>query len=119
MIRQTTPAGTVELRRGWLASIGNWVLMTAEEQALGKFPGVVPDALLGYVYPAVKYTANGPQFLDDDLDSLPNAFETLIGLSAKNADSDGDGRPDGQELPFAAPGVSDPAINDTVTPCVP
>lgn len=113
------PPGTVELRRGWLASIGNWVLMTAEEQALGKFPGVSLVSKLGYVYPAVKYTANGPQFLDDDLDTLPDAFETLIGLNRKNADSDGDGRPDGQELPFAAPGVSDPAINDTVFPCVP
>jgi hypothetical protein len=113
------PAGTVELRRGWLAAIGNWVLMTAEEQALGKFPGVSLVSTLGYVYPAVKYTATGPQFLDDDLDTLPDAFETLIGLSAKNADSDGDGRPDGEELPFAAPGLSDPAINDTVVPCVP
>lgn len=115
----SAPPGTVELRRGWLASIGNWVLMTAEEQALGKFPGVSLVSTLGYVYPAVKYTATGPQFLDDDLDTLPDAFESLFGLNGKIADSDGDGRPDGAELPFAAPGVSDPAVSDTVTPCVP
>jgi hypothetical protein len=113
------PPGTVELRRGWLASIGNWVLMTAEEQALGKFPGVSHVSALGYVYPAVQYTANGAQFLDDDLDSLPDPFESLIGTSGKNADSDGDGRPDGEELPFAALPVSDPLIADGANPCVP
>jgi hypothetical protein len=51
---------------------------------------------------------------------LPYDLATLIGLNHKNADSDGDGRPDDTELPFAAPGVSDPAVSDTVlNPCVP
>jgi subtilisin family serine protease len=113
------PPGTVELRRGWLASIGNWVLMTAEEHVLGKFPGVSNVIPLGYVYPAVKYTANGAQFLDDDLDTLPDAFELLIGTNVKNADSDGDGRPDGEEFPFAALPVSDPLVADGANPCVP
>lgn len=76
-------------------------------------------APLGYVYPAVQYTANGAQFLDDDLNTLPNAFESLIGTSGKHADSDGDGRPDGEELPFAALPVSDPLIADGANPCIP
>jgi hypothetical protein len=50
----------------------------------------------------------------------PTDFASRFGPKAKNAESDGDGRPDGTELPFAAPGVSDPAVNDTVlNPCVP
>lgn len=61
----------------------------------------------------------GALLLDADADGLPDALETLIGLDPHNADSDGDGRPDGQELPFAAPGVSDPAVSDTVVPCAP
>lgn len=114
------PAGTVALERGWLPSIANWVLMTTNERLLGKFPGVQQISTLGYVYPAVSYSANGTaQFLDSDVDGLPDAFETLIGLNSLKADSDGDGRSDGLELPFAAPGVSDPRVVDAVIPCVP
>jgi subtilisin family serine protease len=114
------PAGTVTLRRGWLPSVGNWVLFTADEEALGKFPGVQQVTTLGFVYPAVTYSSNGTAaYLDSDMDRLPDAFEKLIGLQWLDADTDGDGRPDGEELPFAAPGVSDPAISDTVVPCVP
>ena len=53
------------------------------------------------------------------LDTLPDAFESLIGTSGKNADSDGDGRLDGEELPFAALPVSDPLIADGPNPCIP
>jgi subtilisin family serine protease len=115
------PPGTVALRRGWLPSIGSWVLMTPQEEAQQKFPGVTQVTTIGHVYPAVDYVlqGGGALLLDADADGLPDAFETLIGLDPHNADSDGDGRPDGQELPFAAPGVSDPAISDTIVPCVP
>jgi hypothetical protein len=75
---------------------------------------------LGFVYPAVSYGSHGTAvYLDSDMEGLPDAFEKLIGLQWLEADTDGDGRPDGEELPFAAPGVSDPAISDTVVPCVP
>lgn len=115
------PAGTVELRRGWLPSIGNWVLMTPQEQAMQKFPGVTQVTTIGYVYPAVDYVlqGGGALLLDADGDGLPDAFETLVGIHPNKADTDGDGRNDGQELPFAHPGISDPAVSDTVTPCVP
>lgn len=53
------------------------------------------------------------------LDALPDAFELLIGTNVKNADSDGDGRPDGEEFPFAALPVSDPLVADGANPCVP
>jgi subtilisin family serine protease len=115
------PAGTIELRRGWLPSIDNWVLMTPQEQAMQKFPGVTQVTTIGYVYPAVDYVlqGGGALLLDADYDNLPDAFETLVGLNPNKADTDGDGRNDGQELPFAHPGISDPAVNDTVTPCLP
>jgi hypothetical protein len=115
------PVGTVELRRDWLPSIGNWVLMTPQEQAMQKFPGVTQITTIGYVYPAVDYVlqGGGALLLDADGDGLPDAFETLVGINPNKADTDGDGRNDGQELPFAHPGISDPAVNDTVTPCVP
>jgi hypothetical protein len=115
------PAGTIELRRGLLPSIGNWVLMTPQEQAMQKLPGVTQVTTIGYVYPAVDYVlpGGGALLLDADGDGLPDAFETLVGLNPNKADTDGDGRNDGQELPFARPGISDPAVNDTVIPCLP
>lgn len=115
------PPGTIELRRGWLPSIGNWVLLTPQEEALRRFPGLTNVTRIGYVYPAVDYIlqGGGAVLLDIDADGLPDPFEVLIGLNPNNSDSDGDGRPDGIELPFAAPGVSDPLVQDTVTPCVP
>lgn len=48
-----------------------------------------------------------------------HAFESLIGTSSKDADSDADGRPDDEELPFAALPVSDPLIADGANPCIP
>jgi hypothetical protein len=53
------------------------------------------------------------------IDTRPDSFESLIGTSGKNADSDGDGRPDGEELPFAALPVSDPLVADGPSPCIP
>jgi hypothetical protein len=35
---------------------------------------------------------------DRDADAVPDTFEPILGLSADNADSDGDGRTDGEEL---------------------
>lgn len=53
--------------------------------------GGAEDGFLGYVIPN----------RDDDGDSLPNAFEQLVGLDWTMADADGDGYSDGAEYPMA------------------
>lgn len=113
------PPGTLALYRGWLAATESFVLITADELSLPAYSGAQFLTHLGWVYPAVKYSPLGTTFIDSDGDGLPDAFENLIGLDSGNADTDGDGRADGAELPFAAPGVSDPLIPDTVVACVP
>lgn len=116
---QPQPSGTIALYRHWLPSTQSWVLVTEHETGLAAYAGATLSTQLGWVYPAVEYKPTGTTFLDTDNDGLPDAFEALVGLSKTNSDTDGDGRGDGVELPFAGPGASDPLVSDLVTPCVP
>jgi hypothetical protein len=71
-------------------------------------------ALIGYAYPASDPDSVKPDANDLDGDGLINGFEDVIGTDPGNADTDGDGQPDGDEYPLADVPVSDPDTIDLV-----
>lgn len=105
------PAGAVKLYRKYNPSLADNAVFTDNENAAMTAAGytatypVATTTTLGYVFPNI--SSPSP---DGDTDGLPDIYETLIG-TLNTFDSDGDGRSDGAEYPFAGVPTGDPCSN--------